>query len=463
MTKTQILKLILSLSTLILVFTYPIGPTLNWRAGSYGVFAQSTPQEEKAQLEKELKELEDKIIQYEKDITKTKEEKDSLAKQVSLLKTKINNLNTQIKQSNLMIKDVGSQIKDTEGSIEKTTVKIFDIKGSLGNLLRTIYMESEKSLVEVFLTEPKISNFFDNLVALNTLNLKTANLLGEIKTQKANLEGQKQSLDTEKEELQKMLSIQLLQKQSVETNKKEQEKILELTKGKESLYQKLLQETQKKAAEIRSRIFELVGVPKAPTFGEALDIAKFVSGITGVRPALLLAVLTQESNLGKNVGQCNCPTCKYPNLKLEDVMKKSRDLEPFLQITRELGRDPETTPVSCPMYMNGKRVGYGGAMGPAQFLPSTWMIYKDKIEGITGKKPADPWNIKDAFLAAGLFLKEYGASSQKENDEWRAVMIYFSGSTNKKYRFYGDSVLNIAERYDKDIKTIEKGGLSANF
>ncbi|GAH47901.1 unnamed protein product, partial [marine sediment metagenome] len=57
------------------------------------------------------------------------------------------------------------------------------------------------------------------------------------------------------------------------------------------------------AAEIRARIFELIGVPKAPTFGEALDIAKYVEGITGARPAFLLAILQQESAIGKNVGQ----------------------------------------------------------------------------------------------------------------------------------------------------------------
>lgn len=418
-----------------------------------------TPQEERAQLEKELKQLEEKIILYQNDITRTQQEKESLNRQISILKNKISQLNLQIQQSNLMIKDITYQISDTESSIDKTTLKIDDIKENLANLLREVYIEDQKSLIEIFLSEPKISDFFDNLVALNTLNSKTRNLLQEIKTQKAYLEGQKESLDSEKDDLQRMLSIKVLQKQSVESSRKEQEDLLTQTKGKEYLYQQLLQETQKRAAEIRARIFELIGVPKAPTFGEAYDIAKFVSGITGVRPALLLAILTQESNLGKNVGQCNCSTCKYPNLKLEDVMKKTRDLEPFLQICRELGKDPYNTPVSCPMYINGQRVGYGGAMGPAQFLPSTWLLYKSKIEAITGRKPADPWNIRDAFLAAGLYLKEYGASSKNPNDEWRATMIYFAGTTNTKYRFYGDSVLSIASRYEQDIKAIEGGSL----
>ena len=68
---------------------------------------------------------------------------------------------------------------------------------------------------------------------------------------------------------------------------------------------------------------------------------------------------------------------------------------------------------------------------------------------------ADPWDIKDAFLAAALYLADYGAAKQTYNTEWRATMIYFSGSTNLRYRFYGDSVMAIAARYQEDIKQIE--------
>jgi len=34
-------------------------------------------------------------------------------------------------------------------------------------------------------------------------------------------------------------------------------------------------------------------------------------------------------------------------------------------------------------------------MGPAQFIPSTWMGYKDKVAALTGKNPPNPWDIRD--------------------------------------------------------------------
>jgi membrane-bound lytic murein transglycosylase B len=92
-------------------------------------------------------------------------------------------------------------------------------------------------------------------------------------------------------------------------------------------------------------------------------------------------------------------------------------------------------------------------MGPAQFIPSTWMLYRSRLQAITGN-PADPWNINDAFMAAALYVSDYGAKKQNYDSEWKAAMIYFSGSTNTKYRFYGDNVIAIEKGYEDDIALI---------
>ena len=443
---THILKLVLVLSVVLFL------PLFQGQA--------LTPLEERQALEEELKKLEEQIGQYEKDITKTQQEKKTLQNQIYILQQKIKKLELQIQQSNVAIEEVGLQIRDTEASIEKTSLEIEDSKKKLAVLLRIIHEEDQKSLVEILLSETTLSGFFDNLVQLETLNSKNQEILENIKSLKLYLESEKKSLDEEKADLEKMLEIQMLQKKEGETTRKEKDYFLKLT---EAQYQKYLQEkeaTEKKAAEIRSRIFELIGVPKAPTFGEAYEIAKMVERITGVRPAFLLAVLTQESNIGKNVGQCylkNATTGEgltSDGKPVSKVMKPSRDVEPFLQITKELGRDSYNAPVSCPIPSVG---GYGGAMGPAQFIPSTWMRYRERVKEITGK-PADPWDIKDAFLAAALYLSDYGAAKQTPDSEWKAAMIYFSGTTNTKYRFYGDSVINITKQYAGDIEALERAG-----
>ena len=51
-------------------------------------------------------------------------------------------------------------------------------------------------------------------------------------------------------------------------------------------------------------LFQMVGVSKVPTFGEALEVAKSAAALVNLRPAFLLAEISQESAIGKNVGQC---------------------------------------------------------------------------------------------------------------------------------------------------------------
>jgi membrane-bound lytic murein transglycosylase B len=415
-----------------------------------------TPEEERQALEAELKTLEDKISQYEKEIGDVQGQKKTLQSQITAIQQKIKKLDLQIKQGNLMIKDLNNQITDTENSIIKTTQQIGQTTIKLKSALRTLYQANQKGELEIVLANSTISDFFTDLANLEALNIKISQSLADVKSLKITLQEQRDSLDTEQHNLQKVVNVQTLQKQSSQESQQQQETILEQTKGKETLYQQYLTETKKKAAQIRSRIFELIGVPEAPTFGQAYEIAKIVYKTTGVRPAFLLAVLTQESNIGKNVGQCylsNTNTgagIRISNGKVEAKLMSPSNVPLFLQIVKDLGRDPYHTPVSCPIASVG---GYGGAMGPAQFIPSTWMAYKDKVQANTGKA-ADPWSITDAFLAAGLYLKDLGASSS----EWRAAMKYFSGSTWTKYEeFYGNNVIAIAADYEDDIKALENG------
>lgn len=421
-----------------------------------------TPHEERKALEEELERLEEQLLNIDKDVEKTESERRTLQNQIYLLRRRVEKLNVQIQQSNIMIQDVGLQIKDTGNSIIQTSSEIEKSEERLIVILRTIYEEDQKSLIEILLSEEKISDFFDDLIALETLDAKNYELLQNIKDLKLYLQDQEESLGEEKMDLETMLKVQMLQRQQSSGLKEEQEYFLKLT---EDQYEKYLEEktvAEKRAAEIRTRIFELIGVPKAPTFGEAYEIAKYVSNVTGIRPALLLAVLTQESNIGRNVGQCylldteSGEGVRITNGERESrTMNPKRDLPYFLDICQKLGRDPLNTPVSCPMKDKyGRPVGWGGAMGPAQFIPDTWANpkygYSERVKEIIGKE-ADPWDIKDAFLASGLYLKDAGALK----DEFKGVMRYFSGYRWSKWEeFYGRSVLKIASQYEEDIREL---------
>ncbi|OGZ68656.1 MAG: hypothetical protein A3D44_04040 [Candidatus Staskawiczbacteria bacterium RIFCSPHIGHO2_02_FULL_42_22] len=391
------------------------------------------------------------------DITKTSQQKNTLQNQISLLRKKITGLEYQINQGTLMVKDLNSQIGDTQDSINKTSQKINESKAQIAAILRSLYEEDQKSSFQILL-EGNITHFFSNLTYLENLNARVSDLLQSTTNLKSYLESQEAKMDAERGQLQKTIKIQNQQRQEINQNKKQQETYLNLTEAQYQQQQKEKAAADKNAASIKARIFDLIGVSKAPNFGQALEMAKYVSSITGVRPAFLLAVLTQESNLGKNVGQCYVTDFSTGNGTNLQGTPKQRVMSPrtipsFIELTAGLGMESAKTPVSCwiPLYSGGVPYGWGGAMGPAQFIASTWNLYKGKVAQITGSL-ANPWNIKDAFLASGLLLKDNGALTSEAT---AAAKYYCGGSyTRSECRSYANSVLRYASQYEADIAAI---------
>jgi len=408
-------------------------------------------EEEKAQLQQQLQEIEAQITQLQQQLDTIKGQKNTLQNKIKQLQNQQAALTLQIKSTTLRIADLDTRLEATQAAINESNAKIQLFKQQMTQLIRTINEYDDYPLLYMIVAKNSLSDALDEMAKYSQIFIGLDGLLDQVLQIKNQLEQQAQILEQQQEEAENLLSIKTLQQQQLSGSVNSQTTLLKETKGKESNYQAVLSNTQKRAAEIRTRLYQLLGVSVQITFGEAVEIAQWASGQTGVRAAFLLAILTQESNLGKNVGTCNRPG-DPPEKSWRVIMKPTRDQQPFLAITKELGMDPDITPVSCPMRdSKGNQIGWGGAMGPAQFIPSTWMGYKDRVSAITGKI-ANPWDIRDAFIAAAIKLKADGAGTV--SGEWAAAMRYFSGSTNLKYRFYGDNVVAIANQYQSDIESL---------
>src|SRR3989338_6438446 len=132
----------------------------------------------------------------------------------------------------------------------------------------------------------------------------------------------------------------------------------------------------------------------------------------------------------------------------------------FLSLMSALGLDPNKTPISCPIASDGT---YGGAMGPAQFMPNTWNIYKNRISSITGGNPASPFNNLDAFTGTALYLSDglvgckaiYKTIFSQENC---AAAKYYAGGNWKIYTrvgYYGYKVAERAADFEDDIEILD--------
>ncbi len=409
-------------------------------------------QAQKSQLEQQLAEIQKQIDQYEQQLTGVKSEKNTLANKIKQLKTQQSKINLQIKQTNLNIQNIQLDMDQTQDKISENEQKQKVLEGEIAYILRQIYDKDRASpMLNALLSSEGFSGLYTEINDQIKTHQGLASVLEQLRNQAAELRQYQVDLANQQDQQENLIRVAGLQNQELAGSIGEQNNLLQITKGREADYQVVLGDAKRRAAEIQNRLYELLGVSKNITFGQAVEIAQMASRLTGVRAAFLLAILTQESNLGKNVGTCNRPG-DPPEKSWRVVMKPERDQQPFLQITAELGLDPDTTPVSCPMRdKNGKQIGWGGAMGPAQFIPSTWMGYKDKVSAITGKS-ANPWDIRDAFLAAAIKLAAGGAGTQE--GEWAAAMRYFSGGTNPAFRFYGDNVVAMANRYQGDIESL---------
>ena len=405
------------------------------------------------QLEKELQAIETQITELEQQLTATKGEKKTLNNKIKQLKNEQAKLRLQIKATGLKINELDKKLSLTAQSISANKIKIARLKTDLAKLIRLFYQKNQELWLLRLFIDGGISRTFIEIENYKKLSAAINALVQESKILQKELAAQQTTYENQQDDARELLNMANVQQGALQGKLGEQTQLLKETQGLETAYQNLLQDSKKRAAEIKSRIYELLGVGTQINFGQAIAIAQLANQQTDVPVAFLLAILTQESNLGKNVGTCNRPG-DPPEKSWKEIMKPDRDQEPFIAITKELGRDPDITPVSCPMRdKKGKRVGWGGAMGPAQFIPSTWMGYKAKVSTITGKSPADPWDIRDAFMAAALLLKNNGADSTKDG-QWKAAMRYFSGGTNTKYRFYGDNVLTLTAKYEQDIKDL---------
>lgn len=425
--------------------------TLAVLGGVFTVSAQTAPCDSscRAKLEADLVSIEKEINAQSALLESKQKEKVSLERDLTILSTQIQKAKLSIKARNLSIAGLVEDIGVKNKTITKYSAKIGRERESLAGLMRRTNELDSYSLAEVALSDKDISEFFSDLDNFEYVEDAVAKSLEELGTAKKITEEAKTALEEKKDKETDLRYQKELEKKFLDSKEAEKTQVLKVTKGQEKEYQKVLKEKQARAASIRAQLFALRDTGEIQ-FGQALDYANTVSKKTGVRPAFLLAIFMQESGFGKNQGSCYLKdvntgegTSSRTGNIVARVMKPDRDVSPFMDITESVGRDPFKTLVSCP-----QAVGYGGAMGPAQFIPSTWVLYKNMIASALGIDVADPWRARDAFMAAGFLLKDNGARAGSYSAERDAACKYFSGSRCSRSSWaatYGSQVMKKAE------------------
>ncbi len=424
-----------------------------------------TTDAQQAQLQKEYDALQTEIGQWQQVLDDTRKKAGTITGDISALSAKIKEAELMIKAKNIAISQLGTQISEKNKKIGTLDTKITKGKESLAQLLRKTNEIDSYSLVEMVLANKNISEFFLDLDSYDSIKKAMREHFTVVREAKASTEAEKAQLDAKKNQEADAKYVVETRKKTIAQSEAEKKKLLSITKNEEKQYQTVLADRQKKAAQIRAALFRLrdsAGI----SFGDALVYANNASSKTGVRAALILAILTQESDLGKNQGSCIVTDLatgngvgKNTGNPFEQIMKAPRDTVPFASITARLGRDPKITPVSCPpaaKYTAGR--GFGGGMGPSQFIPSTWETLKNELAPLVGVSAdqVDPWNPEHSFIATAMYMSDRGAAGGGFSAERNAACKYYSGASCQPGRkpanvFYGDQVMEKAASIQTNI------------
>ncbi|MBX4192134.1 hypothetical protein KW798_01475 [Candidatus Parcubacteria bacterium] len=425
--------------------------------------AQTLSSEEKAKLQSEYDQIQKEIEQWQKVLDDTRLKKNTLQGDVTTLNAQIKKAQAEISQRGNTISRLAGEINEKAARINTLEERLQNGKESLAKLMREKNSTENEPLVTLALTSQNLSDFFDNVDSIDSINRELQTRFAELREVKGETEKEKQALDDRKnQELDAKYEVEV-KKKEIDQNKKEKNDLLAVTKTEESSYQTVLADRQRRAEEIRTALFGLRD-SQGISFETALNYANIAQQKTGVRAAMTLAILSQESDLGKNVGSClvkNLETGdgvgKNTGTPFQQVMKSPRDTVVFKAITDQLGKDWSMTPVSCPLgavYSISR--GYGGAMGPSQFIPSTWQLYVPRLAAALGVSLPNPWNAQDAVMATALYLADLGAGIGGYTAERNAACKYYSGRScgvggGPGNTTYGNSVVAKAQQFQQNI------------
>lgn len=414
-----------------------------------------------SELQAILDQCDREIAEQKKILENTKKQSSDLEKAIAETTYNINKTQLEINARNAKIKQLGENIVTKTEYIGELSLRMVEIKKTIGKMMKDSYDISNISMVETVLSSEDLSDLFKDIDNYSSINKKLRDLINELTGVKKTSETQKTDLEGRKVQEEKLKFEQDVEKRKLETYKKEKQELLKFSKGQESLYQASITEKERQKNQIRNKMFKTVGGQEI-SFGDALKLIQPYESVIGVSSALVLSVLFQESavdnTIGKNIGKCtyNQPSsCVAGKTVMSDTQKPS-----FLNIMSKLIKDPDTTPVSCAICRDGN---YGGAMGPAQFMPETWNGIASRVSRILGVSYPSPFDNLHAFTASAVLLKDNQdrckTAFTKKSDIWACSAskyyggLYLMGTrlTNYMYYGYGASVAKRAIQFEKDI------------
>ncbi|MDP3727168.1 MAG: lytic murein transglycosylase [bacterium] len=423
-------------------------------------YAQQLDDAARQSLQSQLEALEREAAALDREISKTQAEAQTLQQQVKLFNNEIKRRELEIKRLSVAIRQAEIDIQSKSASILELGRRIEKNRGILGRNILKLYEYDQENMLVVLAKNETLSEFFTTLDNIRSLQAEVAGLVDELRDTRKEFEKQKEELEDFRVSQLDLRALAEVERRAVTEKKAEKDRLLALTKGREAEFQRLLTQKQRDIAALRNQLFYIgqTGISAE----DALKYAELAADRAGIRTAFLLALLEVETGRRFEGGVITAGTNLGSGTWRADMNPKQHTA--FLEITAKLGFDPDRMPVSARPCAKATRerigpgrpcgYGWGGAMGPAQFIPTTWLLFENRVASLTGHRPPNPWNVEDAFTASATFLADSGARSKTQAGESRAARTYLSGRPTcqtASCNSYANSILSLARSIERVI------------
>lgn len=183
---------------------------------------------------------------------------------ISSLKNQLQILDAQIQKTELIVRLKKEQIDETsleifglKREIQGKEDEVAEKKEKIAEFLRFIFSNSQKSNLEILLSEDSLSNFYNQARFMQDIESELKKVLTSLKTLKERLEIEQKNLSDKNEGL-KQLVVGLESSQALMgRDKLVKSAVLDQTKSDEQKYQKLLQEMRAEEERTNNEIVSL--------------------------------------------------------------------------------------------------------------------------------------------------------------------------------------------------------------
>lgn len=226
----------------------------------FGVTAQQTDAEvdalnkQIAERKNKIKEIEKTIEVYKSEIQKKRSEAVSLSNQLSIIDNRLTQTELDIQATEQKLETIKLEIQLLDRAIKEKEDAIARQLDIIGEFIRNIHEESDKSLVEILAVYDTFSEFYNRLQYLQTVERDLSNSTKALKLAKAELQTKQKETEDRKGAYENMNENLSGQKEALENQSEVKADLLSETQASELKYKTLLANLKKQYQQVENEI-----------------------------------------------------------------------------------------------------------------------------------------------------------------------------------------------------------------